>query len=602
MQKQKRISYVNNLKKIQKWWKKIYQQKSYYFINYIVLPKIIILSQLFKKLYFKKLIRNLSKYKINKIVNCNPYIFRIKNKKQLSKLALNEKNNRSNSLANNQKINILSHKITEHSNSATIIHKRTNTEKINIKKINQYLEKPNNIFKNLSHKKVLTKKVVKAETTANIKLKQKKRSNKNINKNNNQNIMRIISNETFDPSKEHNFDYSKDLNLSSINNNYINSSTIYPTIHTNEQNINNNCNKNTTIQCKSSYNFFSKISPTCLVKFKRKTNNKTKLFIKFHKWKKYVEKRHIIALLRFQFLFNYKCKSFNKRKKTISTYKNKDEIAIIKLKKLFISLVNKKSKNAFHLMIENMLIYKKYIYFNRYRDNISKIIILQKLKENKKFPKRANKIENKEKINNININNFINYSNFSKNTISFNSLLTERFDDFFQVYKKINKLNKYESHHKKKKEKARIYNNETNLTMQINQLKMIFNIMENQRIKRFKNKKLLMKYYLNKWKIQKDKIKQKNNFRLIYHKKKLSFYNNLVDNNNIIKNKNNKHRRINTSTNLDINNTFLERYKTDNNSLKNIRNDGDCKYGFIKYKQNSIEEKEVVFPTSIVID
>ena len=165
----------------------------------------------------------------------------------------------------------------------------------------------------------------------------------------------------------------------------------------------------------------------------------------------------------------------------------------------------------------------------------------------------------------------------------------------------MHKFRKLKKNTKKYKNDIVTNNNERSLTMQINQLKMIFNLVENQRLKRFKSKKLLLKYYLNKWKIQKDKIKQKNNFKLIYHRKKLSFFNNLADN-NINKNKNISHKRTNTLNNLDSNDTFLERYRTGNTSLKDIRNIVDNKYSSIKYKQNSIEEKEVVFPNSIIVD
>ena len=604
MQKKRRISYLNNIKKIQKWWKKIYKQKKDHFNNYIVLPKILVLSKLFKKLYIKKFIRILSRYKFNKIVKCKPRLFININKKQLSSLSLNKKNNRSNSLIGNKKVNILSHPFTDHSNSAKSIHKRINTENNN-KKFNLNLKtKSINICKNLRYKTILAKKLINSqEITTNIKLKRKTRSTiDNINRNNDKNIMMVICNEALGTSTENNIDCSKDLNLSCVNNTLTNSSVNYPTICSNEQNsINNNSNINSTIQYKSSYNFFSKFSPTCLVKLKRKTNNKTKLFVKFHKWKKFVEKMHIIELLKFQSLFNYKCKSFNKLKNSKNTYKYKEKIVINKLQEFFINLIKKEIKNVIHLIIENMFMYKKNIYFNRYRAAIEKAIILQKLKENKKNKKKENKTKKKEIISNININNFINYSNFSKNNISFSSLLTEKFDDFYQAYKNMHKFRKLKKNTKKYKNDIVTNNNERSLTMQINQLKMIFNLVENQRLKRFKSKKLLLKYYLNKWKIQKDKIRQKNNFKLIYHRKKLSFFNNLADN-NINKNKNIRHKRTNTLNNLDSNDTFLERYRTGNTSLKDIRNIVDNKYSSIKYKQNSIEEKEVVFPNSIIVD
>jgi len=364
---------------------------------------------------------------------------------------------------------------------------------------------------------------------------------------------------------------------------------------------------------------------------------------------------------------SYKFKKFDsfpisftiKKKSNNFTYKNKNCInnyfihwkSIIfkeKLVKYLIIVSNKiKLRNIFYRTIIRMImdffqiiILKKY--FDKYKYKPIETNILLKLRafllKNNKL-KRYIDSSNKENsnyyslkggdiINNININNFINYDSnkiipLEKNYNLWNCYTHVNNFRFPISYIKDNKINimntKKETRNKQSYKIVKIKSSypEGILIAQINQLRMVFNLIEQQR-QRQNNKNI--NNYFNIWKtITLERSKNKVNFRKINIKQKKE-YNRYSKNNTIYsardsnQNKDNKtirlidninKKKIDSSTELSMirtqinseivytkkilnhnNNMFKNNYKNNNNILikgQNLR------------KINKIEEREVHF-------
>ena len=610
MQKQRRILYTNKIKKIQNWWRNISFQKQKYYQDTVLLSKIIIFTKFLKKKFFAEFKNNI--YNKNNFADKTQKSFYSKKtyRKKLTHLKLETSYN---FVIDNSQFQMIRPIITEYPSTAKY-HKKVIIKKN--KKSNSYLKTNSNIS---SKSKLI-----------NYKIPSSLNSNKKIHNSRNSYIL-VGANNTVKSYLERGTDYSKDLTTSSYNNTHINSNTINPTIvsttinETHSKNIRSRNNIKTDLTHNKTYSNFeqqknfpprlkininsinyNKFPSLYTMKHKIKTNdnNKEKIFFVFQKWKRFMEKMHIINLLK-KFLIRNNCK-----KKIIQTTQRrnpkisciKDKYILGKLKnitiKMSISAILKgliKIKNA-------MFFYKKYAYFNKYKNNINRKIILQRLK---KYSTQNNKHKNKKNgdfISNININNFINYNDYSnlhsinKNNMTSKALLAQKTGNFYMG----------SSNNNKKSNINKIRSN-INLIMQINQLKMIFNILEAQRNRDSKKPKL--KYYFNLWK-KKKKFYRKINSNLVYHKKKLSistgfancnesFYNYSTKHNPYLFYLNNVNNRLSTSNNKLSRNkfTFLSR----NENLADGNNNYFDIYPISK-TQGSIEEKEVVFPSNIVLN
>ena len=252
----------------------------------------------------------------------------------------------------------------------------------------------------------------------------------------------------------------------------------------------------------------------------------------FSLWKEITEKKAIIKYLNNNYKYNRYNNTFYKKNNS-NKIKQKMEIKIQNLKKIIL-------KKGLGLLIKKILnkctLYKYFILFSYYTDKINifqklknYLISKSKLKTHIKITKLVdsiNKGENKyptllapnstkykkEKIRNKIINNNKNkislsysYINKTKTKLSFNEKC-KNLNNSNQNLKcpkiKINRiiynnLFKKENNNKKKdkKFKENIVSFDYKLIMQINQLKMIFNLIELKR----KQQKSLIKYF-NKWK------------------------------------------------------------------------------------------------------
>ena len=607
MQRKRRLSYLNKLKKIQKWWRNIFNHRQKYYHYTVVLSKIILFAKLLRKIFFIEFKNNVNRK--NNFVNKTQKSFYSKKtyKKKINHLILNELEINNNSLIDNSKIKMVRPIFTEYP-STTKYHRKINLNKKT--KNNSYLKtNPNIISKN----KLLT---------------YKTRSSLNTNKKiyySRNNFISAVSNHTAESYLERGANYSNDLNFSS-NNTYINSYIKNPTIGNmtiNEysKNIHSRNNIKTDFTHLKTYSNFekaknypprlkininsvnySKHSPNGIMKSKTKINdNKKKIFFAFRKWKNIMEKFRIINLLKI-FLIRRNCqKKMTQRTRPRITC-IKDQYILDKLKNITIKMSISAILKGLIILKNAMFFYKKYIYFNKYKDNINREIIFQKLKQNLI---NTNKHKNKNKsdfISNININNFINYNDYSrlptinKNNVTIKALLAQKTGDFYMS-----------SNNNKTSNIIKIKPN-INLIMQTNQLKMIFNILETQRNRGLK--KSILKYYFNLWKKKKILYRKINN-NLVYRKKKLSISTNFGNfDNETFKNYSTKHNPYsfylnNVNNRLNTSNKNLSRKKithlSRNTNLTESNNVYLRDYPISK-TQGSIEEKEVIFPSTIMLD
>ena len=358
---------------------------------------------------------------------------------------------------------------------------------------------------------------------------------------------------------------------------------------------------------------------TCPLSFKNKKNNKVYIY----KDKKCINK----------YFFHWKSIILKEKLvKNLIINANK-----IKLRKIFYRKVIRMIMDFFQIII-----LKKY--FDKYKYKPIKTNILLKLRafllKNNKLKQFIN-ASNKENfnyyfrkggdiINNININNFINYNSnkiipLEKNYNLWNNYtLVNNFRIPPLSYIKKNEINVMNSN-KEAKISTKNYKivkikssyPQGNIIAQINQLRMVFNLIEQ---KRQKNKSI--KNYFNTWKtntLNHDKIKE--NFRKINIKQKKEYNRYSKNNNNTIysardstQDKNNKtiklidninKKKIENSSELSmiktqINSEIVYTKKIlnhNNNMFKNnyINNNNILIKGQNLRKLNKIEEREVYF-------
>ena len=245
----------------------------------------------------------------------------------------------------------------------------------------------------------------------------------------------------------------------------------------------------------------------------------------FSLWKEITEKRIILQILKNNFEFSLTLKS-----NMFKTVRKK--LYNSKAKKLKIVLFQKGLGLLIKKILNNCILYK---YFMLFRDKVNRIKILKKLKskynntendfnhrlmerkeQNKIIPKRI-KCKKKISIEKINKNN--NKLFLSTSLISFNTM--KLFSNLYNKKKGINKNLNYSNQNLKNNPKINInrsiinnsiklennkakknYKKNPNLIMQINQLKMIFNLLE------LHNRKKAFSYYLKKWKKNINEIKK----------------------------------------------------------------------------------------------
>ena len=114
MQRKRRLSYLNKLKKIQKWWRNIFNHRQKYYHYTVVLSKIILFAKLLRKIFFIEFKNNVNRK--NNFANKTQKSFYSKKtyKKKINHLILNELEINNNSLIDNSKIKMVRPIFTEY--------------------------------------------------------------------------------------------------------------------------------------------------------------------------------------------------------------------------------------------------------------------------------------------------------------------------------------------------------------------------------------------------------------------------------------------------------------------------------------------------------
>ena len=611
---------------IQKWWKNYYFQqiKIIKIENFINRTKKIIYKNIMRMLYLyyynmkyyilkwsyitffknilQKIIINKKKYLINQTIDINqnleniclvkPIINRYSNLGQRSPTA---------STYISQKIhNIISQQKKSLNNNNKKIYSKLNKKnknKLIFNTIDTSHKSKNKIKDSLKAKEIKTNNIIKAKKINLNKNAYNKNNNKFINYKDNK-LTNLFNNKTFRNKipniiiNKNNEIFFNDICYNTNNYVLLNTEQNYNN-SLNTININNNIPNTINISKRKSKiikgrYFKLKKFETCPLSFKNKKYNLyKKLYVK-----KYLSLWNIITI-KSKILF-YLIKASKQIKLKIYFYKY---IKYILLKSLKMILLNK--------------------YFIKYKDIIIKRLLIRQLKAYKL--KKNNIINNNHNnyndnlkvgdiINNININNFINYTNFipkttkNCNIVSNSANLNSNnshsyYKSHFQYFKnfnnreELNLINNNNSNFKlnnnynlnsinKNENQLSINVNKKNkiLVDQINQFKMIFNLLEQH----YKSKKLSLINYFNKWKKyslknsrKKNKIKEKIiNFRKI----------------NIQNINNNKHNQINDNiSNYNNKNTInFNKYDTSHISFYTMQTKNEIKpIQYIKIKNNN---------------